>query len=179
MPTTAPRPPRPRPAPAAASSGGAWRASLEVEGNHGTYGGATLDSNGDATRRIIGIQLNGTNETAVVADTDGGALDGDAAFDRAVGPMQFIPSSWRAYEADGNDDGEKSPFNMYDATLAAANYLCIAGRGLGADPGLRSAYFSYNHSLAYVDTVLGHARGYERRLDVPSPRGLTTPAPAR
>ncbi len=142
----------------------------KVEGRHGTYGGATLSPNGDTSRRIIGIQLNGTNTTAVIPDTDNGAFDGDAAYDRAIGPMQFIPSTWRAYEADGNEDGVMSPFNMYDATLAAANYLCTASSGLSADRGLRAAYFSYNHSVEYVENVLGHARGYQRRVDVPERR---------
>ena len=140
-----------------------------VEGRHGTYGGTTLQPNGDTTRRIIGIQLNGSRETAVVGDSDGGALDGDASFDRAVGPMQFIPQTWSRFQADGNDDGTTSPFNLYDATLAAANYLCTSSTGLDADPGLRTAYFSYNHSLAYVDAVLGYARHYEDRIDVPEP----------
>jgi membrane-bound lytic murein transglycosylase B len=81
--------------------------------------------------------------------------------------MQFIPGTWRTYAADGNDDGEASPFNLYDATLAAATYLCTSSSGLHADPGLRSAYFSYNHSEAYVDSVLGYARLYEDRVDVP------------
>lgn len=137
-----------------------------VEGHHGTYGGAALDPRGDATRRIIGIQLNGTNETAVVGDSDGGALDGDPAFDRAVGPMQFIPQTWQRFASDGNEDGDATPFNMYDATLAAARYLCTASKGLGDDGGLRSAYFSYNHSDAYVDHVLRFARGYERSVDI-------------
>ncbi len=140
-----------------------------VEGRHGTYGGTTLEPNGDTSRRIIGIQLNGTNETQVVGDSDGGALDGDASYDRAVGPMQFIPQTWRRYEADGNEDGTTSPFNMYDATLAAAKYLCTSSSGLDADPGLRAAYFSYNHSIPYVDSVLGYARLYEHTLEVPEP----------
>ena len=144
-----------------------------VEGRHGTYGGTTLQPNGDTTKRIIGIQLNGSRDTAVVGDSDGGALDGDATFDRAVGPMQFIPQTWSRFQADGNDDGTISPFNLYDATLAAANYLCTASSGLDADPGLRTAYFSYNHSLAYVDAVLGYARHYEGEVDVPDPTALT------
>jgi membrane-bound lytic murein transglycosylase B len=141
-----------------------------VEGRHGTYGGTTLEPNGDTTRRIIGIQLNGTNETAVVGDSDGGALDGDPAYDRAVGPMQFIPQTWKRFQADGNEDGTISPFNLYDATLAAAKYLCTSSSELDADPGLRSAYFSYNHSLPYVDAVLGYARLYERTVEVPEPQ---------
>jgi membrane-bound lytic murein transglycosylase B len=142
-----------------------------VEGRHGTYGGTELRPNGDTTRRIIGIQLNGTNATAVVGDSDGGTLDGDPAFDRAVGPMQFIPQTWSRFQADGNEDGTTSPFNLYDATLAAAKYLCTSSSGLDDDPGLRTAYFSYNHSVPYVDAVLGYARLYERMIDIPAPEG--------
>lgn len=139
----------------------------KVEGRHGTYGGATLDPRGDTSRRIIGIQLNGTNDTAVIPDSDGGALDGDPLFDRAVGPMQFIPQTWNRFRADGNGDGEMSPFNLYDATLAAADYLCTASSGLGGDSGLHRAYLAYNHSVAYADSVLGHARFYERAVSIP------------
>ena len=138
-----------------------------VEGRHGTYGGTRLMANGDTDRRIIGIQLNGTRSTAVIGDSDDGTLDGDASFDRAVGPMQFIPQTWRRFEADGNEDGTSSPFNLYDATLAAATYLCTSSSGLDGDPGLRAAYFSYNHSVLYVDSVLGYARQYERLVEVP------------
>jgi membrane-bound lytic murein transglycosylase B len=141
-----------------------------VEGHHGSYGGAILDEHGDSDRRIIGIPLDGTRETQVVADSDGGALDGDPTQDRAVGPMQFIPQTWARFAADGNDDGRADPFNLYDATLAAARYLCVASPGLDAEPGLRSAYFSYNHSDAYVDRVLGFARLYERSIHVPDRR---------
>jgi membrane-bound lytic murein transglycosylase B len=141
-----------------------------VEGHHGTYGGATLDKLGDATKRIIGIQLNGTNNTRVVGDSDDGFLDGDTAYDRAVGPMQFIPQTWFRFAADGNGDGTATPFNLYDATLAAARYLCRASPGLGEEPGLRTAYFSYNHSLPYVDRVLSFARFYEHAVDVPDHR---------
>jgi membrane-bound lytic murein transglycosylase B len=139
-----------------------------VEGRHGTYGGASLEPNGDTSRRIIGIQLDGTT-SAQVADTDGGAYDGDPLFDRAVGPMQFIPQTWSRFQADGNDDGTSSPFNLYDATLAAAGYLCTASSGLDGDAGLRAAYFSYNHSEAYVDAVLGYAHLYQDAIDVPEP----------
>jgi membrane-bound lytic murein transglycosylase B len=142
-----------------------------VEGRHGTYGGTRLMPNGDTDKRIIGIQLNGTNSTRVVRDTDGGRLDGDPSYDRAVGPMQFIPQTWQRFEADGNEDGTESPFNLYDATRAAATYLCTANSGLDADPGLRAAYFSYNHSLLYVDSVLGYARLYERSVEVPEREG--------
>lgn len=140
-----------------------------VEGHHGTYGGAELDVLGNPSRPIIGIALDGNNATAVIGDSDGGALDGDSAYDRAVGPMQFIPQTWSRFAADGNQDGVATPFNLYDATLAAARYLCTASHGLDADDGLRAAYFSYNHSVEYVDRVLSFARGYERAAPVPAP----------
>jgi len=135
-----------------------------VEGRHGTYGGSSLDERGDTTKHIIGIQLNGTNETQVVPDSDGGSLDRDPAYDRAVGPMQFIPGTWSRFAADGNGDGVATPFNLYDATLAAARYLCQASQGLGGDDGLRRAYLAYNRSIAYVESVLGWARQYEDRV---------------
>ena len=140
-----------------------------VEGHHGTYGGAALDELGDATKRIIGIQLNGSNQTRVVRDTDGGALDGDPVYDRAVGPMQFIPQTWTRFAADGNGDGVATPFNLYDATLATATLPVPGQRGTRRrSPGLRTAYFSYNHSAAYVDRVLSFARLYEHVVEVPA-----------
>jgi membrane-bound lytic murein transglycosylase B len=138
----------------------------KVEGRHGSYGGSALDRVGNATPKIIGIQLNGSNNTRVIGDSEGGALDGDPMFDRAIGPMQFIPTTWRMVRSDGNRDGVEDPHNMYDATLAAGTYLCRAANGLADDPGLRSAYFSYNHSEAYVANVLGWARGYQR-IEIP------------
>jgi membrane-bound lytic murein transglycosylase B len=138
-----------------------------VEGRHGTYGGSSLDRYGNTTRRIIGIPLDGSNDTAVIGDSDGGALDGDPVHDRAVGPMQFIPTTWARFAADGNGDGIADPHNLYDAALAAARYLCRSSGGLAGDGGLRTAYFAYNHSLAYVDNVLGFARGYETAVDIP------------
>ncbi len=117
-----------------------------VEGRHGTYGGTSLDPAGATRAPIIGIALDGTRRTRVVADSDAGLLDGDKSFDRAVGPMQFIPTTWARWQADGNDDGTASPHNLYDAALAAAKYLCHGRIALDGDAGLRAGYFSYNHS---------------------------------
>jgi membrane-bound lytic murein transglycosylase B len=138
-----------------------------VEGRHGTYGGARLQPDGDVDRPIIGIALTGDGGTALIGDSDGGALDGDTTYDRAVGPMQFIPTTWARWGRDGDGDGDRDPQNLYDATAAAAAYLC-AGRSLATEEGIRAGYFSYNRSLAYVDAVLGHAYGY-RQLTIPSP----------
>jgi membrane-bound lytic murein transglycosylase B len=140
-----------------------------VEGRHGTYGGSSLDPFGQTTRPIIGIPLDGTNNTRAIPDTDGGELDGDPVWDRAVGPMQFIPSTWRMYRADGNGNGRTDPHNLYDATLAAARYLCRVSGGLDGDDGLRRAFFAYNNSVAYVEQVLGLARGYQVAVEIPPP----------
>lgn len=137
-----------------------------VEGQHGTYGGSMLDASGSAEPPIIGIPLTGENGTAFIGDSDGGLIDGDTVFDRAVGPMQFIPDTWLRFAVDGNGDGEVSPNNLYDAAAAAAAYLCRSGRGLTSDPALQTAYFSYNRSLTYVASVLSYAREYESTLPI-------------
>jgi membrane-bound lytic murein transglycosylase B len=138
-----------------------------VEGRHGTYGGSRLLANGDVSRPIIGIALTGEGGTAAIGDSDGGALDGDATYDRAVGPMQFIPQTWARFRADGDGDGDRDPQNLYDSAAAAAEYLCH-GRRLDSEAGIRAGYFSYNHSEAYVEAVLGHAYRY-RTLRIPNP----------
>jgi membrane-bound lytic murein transglycosylase B len=139
----------------------------KVEGRHGTYGGAELLANGDTSKPIVGIPLDGTRSTAVISDTDHGQYDGDAVYDRAVGPMQFIPSTWARWKADGNGDGATNPNNMYDATDGAAHYLC-AGGPMVSDADLTRGYLSYNHSDAYAANVLGWAQYYRDHLALPS-----------
>lgn len=132
-----------------------------TEGRHGTYRGSHVDADGQVVPEIIGIPLDGTNNTAVVGDSDGGQWDGDAVHDRAVGPMQFIPSSWRSYGADGNGDGTVDPHNMYDAALAAANLLCRRSAGLDTAPGLADALGHYNNSREYIRVVSERIAGYD------------------
>lgn len=133
-----------------------------TESRHGTYGGARPRADGTTSPRIIGIALDGRPGIATITDTDGGAYDGDTTYDRAVGPMQFIPGTWRSMARDGNGDGRADPHNLYDAAAAAAAYLCRLGGGLGNTANLNRAILSYNQSQVYVDTVLGYRRGYDR-----------------
>ncbi len=139
----------------------------KIEGGHGTYGGAHLGARGYPSREIIGPQLNGAGAFAEIRDTDGGLWDHDTAFDRAVGPMQFIPSTWKAWGRDGDGDGIANPHTFYDATTGAAAYLCYGRSDLSDEGQLRSAYFSYNHSDAYVAKVLAAARGYQAAITLP------------
>ncbi len=132
-----------------------------IETRHGTYGGAVILPNGDVAPRILGPPLTG-GPFATVTDTDGGALDGDTLYDRAVGPMQFIPSTWRTSGADGNGDGVADPHNYFDAATAAARYLCRGARGapLDGEAGMRAAALSYNRSQHYANEVIAAARRY-------------------
>ncbi len=131
-----------------------------TESNHGRYGGRNVGIDGQVDSPVVGIPLDGTNATRLIPDSDGGRFDNDPLFDRAVGPMQFIPSTWRRWGADLSGNGVDDPQNFYDATLAAARYLCAYGPGLDTDVGLRRAFFGYNRSLSYVDLVLSRAHGY-------------------
>ncbi|WP_205699089.1 lytic murein transglycosylase [Conexibacter sp. SYSU D00693] len=72
----------------------------------------------------------------------------------ALGWMQFMPSTWKAYGTDANRDGKRDPYNPVDAIFAAARYLKAAG----AETDLRKAVFAYNHADWYVDSVLLRAR---------------------
>lgn len=131
-----------------------------VESDHGRFGGNVLDAGGRAQPGIYGIALDGGGDSARIVDTDGGQLDGDTRFDRAVGPMQFIPSTWAVVGVDGDADGARDPQDIDDAALAAAVYLCAGEESLAQEAGLRAAVFRYNHSSEYVDLVLSLLAGY-------------------
>jgi membrane-bound lytic murein transglycosylase B len=139
-----------------------------IESNHGMHGGAAtrFSPSGTVSPRITGPPLDGRG-VARIPDSDAGRWDGDTAWDRAVGPMQFIPSTWRSLGRDGNGDGVSDPNNLFDSTVAAAAYLCLSVDGSLADPAqLRQAVYNYNHSWPYVDAVLGWASLYDGGVTV-------------
>lgn len=133
-------------------------AVAKVETDHGRFAGAQLQLNGDVQPPIIGLPLNGASGTRAIRDTDGGRLDGDSVWDRAVGPLQFIPGTWATYGVDANGDGVADPHNFNDAVHAAARYLCANGGGVAET--LRTAVLAYNHADWYADEVLSFAERY-------------------
>ena len=72
----------------------------------------------------------------------------------AEGWMQFLPSTWMQYGVDVNSDGFQDPYNPADAIFGAARYLKAAG----GDTDIRAAILAYNHSQAYLNSVLLRAR---------------------
>ncbi|WET81924.1 lytic murein transglycosylase [Amycolatopsis sp. QT-25] len=135
-----------------------------IESNHGQYGGAVLGQDGRPSKPIIGVPLDGSPGVKAIGDTDRGQFDGDAAVDRAVGPMQFIPGTWRRYAADGNRDGVGDPQQIDDATLAAARYLCVNNRDMSAASGWWQGILSYNNSTEYAQKVFGLADDYAKAV---------------
>ncbi|WP_329278329.1 lytic transglycosylase domain-containing protein [Streptomyces sp. NBC_01451] len=123
--------------------------------------GGQVDADGTTTSPILGPQLDG-NGFALIRDTDNGAYDGNSSYDSAVGPMQFIPSTWAWAGRDGNGDGKKDPNNVYDAALAAGHYLCRYGWDLSTQADLNRAILSYNNSTDYLNLVLSWLEYYRK-----------------
>jgi hypothetical protein len=148
----------------------------KVETDHGRFGGSQIEPEGTVVPSIIGIALDGTNGTAAITDTDDGALDHDRVWDRAVGPFQFIPASWRLFGGDGNGDEIADPNNIYDAVPAVVRHLCPDG--VIGDIG--AAIYGYNNSAAYVSAVLEWAQRYTGPLAVGAVpiAGYALPVPA-
>jgi len=131
-----------------------------VESDHGRANGNQLSVEGISQPGIFGKALDGQAGTSTIVDTDGGQYDGDTSFDRAVGPMQFIPSTWSTVGVDADGDGQRNPQDINDAALAAAVYLCSGDDDLAGSAGQSTAVYRYNHSSAYVATVLAVMQAY-------------------
>src|ERR1035437_1273690 len=150
-----------------------------VESNHARFGGNQLDASGTARPGIIGIALDGSDGTARILDTDHGLLDRDTVYDRAVGPMQFLPSTWRNAGVDANGDGVKDPQNMADAAAADAVFLCSGKGDLRRPDDLRSAILRYNASDSYAAMVTAIADAYRLGVTALPASDLTlAPSPA-
>lgn len=133
-----------------------------IESQHGTIGGRVLEADGRSSQPILGPALDGGDFAAVPATADSARWHGDRDWDHAVGPMQFIPSTWRTWRTDGDGDGVADPHDIDDAALASARYLCQSGDLSVGDTWSRSV-FGYNHSADYVLDVFAAADAYADR----------------
>ena len=132
-----------------------------IESGHGTHDGATLEPDGRTSHPILGPALDGSGHTAAIpSDSETVTWHGDPNWDHAVGPMQFIPSTWKKWGADASGDGVADPNNIADAAYTAGLYLCASGADLMTASGWTRAVFSYNHSDDYVRSVLSQANAY-------------------
>ncbi|MGC4855799.1 lytic murein transglycosylase [Micromonospora sp. DT4] len=134
----------------------------QIESGHGSANGARLGPDGKALPQIIGLPLDGTGGRMRIIDTDHGSLDNDSTYDRAIGPMQFIPTTWQEIGADADRDGVKDPHDLDDAALAAGNYLCKGGRNLSIPGDWWNAILSYNDVRRYAQAVYTTADRYGR-----------------
>jgi len=130
-----------------------------VESYHGTYGGSEIGATGKISPGIYGIALDGSS-TAHIPDSDDGQFDGDEQYDRAVGPMQMIPQTWRNWRTDANADGKRDPQNIDDAVMAAANYLCRASPDMIGVAGWKAGIASYNSAPSYLIRIAKTAIEY-------------------
>lgn len=134
-----------------------------VESAHGTHGGSAIGADGIDRPTVLGPPLDGTDGNLAIPDTDGGRLDGDPVWDRAVGPMQFVPSTWAQWGRRASGVGTPDPSDIDDAALTAATYLCTVGGDLGTPAGWRAAIAAYNAPVEYAVLVADTANEYAAR----------------
>jgi membrane-bound lytic murein transglycosylase B len=132
-----------------------------VEAGRAAFDLSAIEANGRVAKPVVGPPLDGTPGVPAVHDTDGGKLDGDKAWDHAIGPMQFLPSTWKKYQQRANGDGgAPDPQNIDDAAFTAARFLCSGGDDLGTPAGWWRAILFYNQAVDYGQDVFSAADAY-------------------
>ena len=136
-----------------------------VESQHGTIGGRALRPSGRPSRPILGPALDGHGQFAAIQATPGSrAFHADWYWEHAVGPMQFLPASWRTWATDGDGDGSRRPGRPrrrggHGRAVPLRRRRRPDHRGLG----WQAAILSYNHAEEYVDAVRAAAMEYADR----------------
>jgi membrane-bound lytic murein transglycosylase B len=125
-----------------------------------------LGADGSVQPPIFGLPLDGKGGRQEIRDTDQGAIDKDTTYDRAVGPLQFIPTTWLAFKVDADNNGVEDPNDIDDASLAAATYLCQGGRDMSKADAWWDAILSYNAVRPYAQKVFEAANDYGQRSRV-------------
>lgn len=132
-----------------------------VESQHGTLGGRRVAGDGRPSSDILGPALDGRGDFAAIPATPASrSWHGDAHWEHAVGPMQFLPSTWETWSSDGDGDGRSDPHDLDDAAAAAARYLCASGADVTTGAGWSAAVLTYNHAASYVRAVNEAAATY-------------------
>jgi cell wall-associated NlpC family hydrolase len=113
---------------------------------------------GNTAPPILGPALDGSDHTrAVPATPASAAYTGDARWDHAVGPMQFLSATFQAWAVDTRGMGKADPNNAFDAIATAGRYLCNGAWQLDS---IDAAVHRYNDSTTYVADVLTRAIAY-------------------
>lgn len=151
-----------------------------IESGNAQHGSTRLAADGETTPPILGPPLDGTAGNQALAKPAGLAYDdGSGPWERAVGPMQFLPTTWAVYGMVGiADHTVPDPNNAFDASMGAANVLCHDAwpQGMESLAGIKQAYFSYNHSASYVAEALANALDYGATITpLPSASDLLAP----
>ncbi|MEU6511012.1 bifunctional lytic transglycosylase/C40 family peptidase [Streptomyces sp. NPDC046942] len=136
----------------------------KVESNHAI--GHSITGNGDITPHILGPVLDGSG-------VGGNTTVYPQGNNRALGPFQFLPSTWASYGKDGNGDRVADPDNADDAALTAAVYLCGNGRDLTQRSQLEAAILQYNHSSEYLSNVLSWIDQYTAAAKAPDLKNVS------
>lgn len=124
-----------------------------IESNHGRFAGSAVRPDGEVEPPITGVPLDGTGGNAAITD-------GTGAYTAAMGPLQFIPSTWARWGVDTHGTGRADVENIDDAAVTAGRYLCAAGGDLATGPGWRAAVLAYNASDDYARRVYAAAAAY-------------------
>ena len=151
-------------------------ASASNESNHGQPAARRSTTDGRSSPPIYGPPLDGTDGNKAIQDTDDGQLDGDQAWDRAIGPMQFIPTTWNKYAVDADGNGVADPHDIDDAALASAQLPVrrwpqpVHRRGLeGRDPGIQQRRGVRPRMCSTPRTTTGSRAGPEAITIGPTP----------
>lgn len=143
----------------------------KIASDHGRVDGRTVDAQGRPQPVLMGPALDGTSGRSKVDDSDGGALDGDQKWDRAMGPMQLTPAMWRASGVDADSNELAQPQDIDDAALAAGYQLCGAASGEGARDLSKVA-----HWKAAINGYPGMAKNIDKVFDAAQSYGLISRA---
>ena len=122
-----------------------------IESGHA--GNGNVDAYGNSRSAIRGPVLDGS-----LAGNE--VIRHGSGYARAMGPMQFIPSTWASWGSDANGDGKSDPDNIFDATYSAGRYLCAGVTDFMSAPNRVNNVLRYNRSVPYANNVLAWAAAY-------------------